>query len=171
MFLTYYEVFKIRIYKNEKAGAMKKQTLLSGFLIIVIVFLFSLVEGAFAQEAKEILSIEAYDMLNTVPNTYLIDVRTRAEYQFVGHPINAYLFPYMFMSEEFGKKDDKCGYRFDIKNKSFVQEIGKVFNKTDKLLIICSDGIRSEPAAKDLIDAGFKNIFNVKNGFEGPKLP
>ena len=171
MFLTYYEVFKIRIYKKEKACAMKKQTLLSGFLIIVIVFLFSLVEGAFAQEAKEILSIEAYDMLNTVPDTYLIDVRTRAEYQFVGHPINAYLFPYMFMSEEFGKKDDKCGYRFDIKNKSFVQEIGKLFNKTDKLLIICSDGIRSEPAAKDLIDAGFKNIFNVKNGFEGPKFP
>jgi hypothetical protein len=34
-----------------------------------------------AEEPKNILSIEAYDMLNTVPNTYLIDVRTRAEYQ------------------------------------------------------------------------------------------
>ena len=95
---------------------MKKKTLISGFLIIVIIFLFSSVKGVFAQEAKEILSIEAYDMLNTVPNTYLIDVRTRSEYQFVGHPINAYLFPYMFMSKEFGKKDDKCGYRYDIKN-------------------------------------------------------
>jgi hypothetical protein len=47
-----------------------------------------------AQQAKKILSIEAYDMLNTVPDTYLIDVRTRAEYQFVGHPFKAYLFPY-----------------------------------------------------------------------------
>ena len=150
---------------------MKKKTLLSGFLIFVIIFLFLSVEGVFAQEAKEILSIEAYDMLNTVPNTYLIDVRTRAEYQFVGHPINAYLFPYMFMSKEFGKKDDECGYRYDIKNKFFVEEIGKLFKKEDNLLIICSDGLRSEPAAKDLINNGFKNVFNVKDGFEGPLFP
>lgn len=155
----------------KKDGAMKKKTLISGFLIIVIIFLFSSVKGVFAQEAKEILSIEAYDMLNTVPNTYLIDVRTRSEYQFVGHPINAYLFPYMFMSKEFGKKDDKCGYRYDIKNKFFVEEIGKLFKKEDNLLIICSDGLRSEPAAKDLIDDGFKNVFNVRDGFEGPPFP
>ena len=48
----------------------------------------------YAQDAKKILSIEAFDMLNTVPDTYLIDVRTRAEYQFVGHPFKAFLFPY-----------------------------------------------------------------------------
>jgi len=40
-----------------------------------------------AEEPKDILSIEAYDMLNTVPNTYLIDVRTRAEYQLIGSAI------------------------------------------------------------------------------------
>ena len=86
-----------------------------------------------AQEPKKILSIEAYDMLNTVPDTYLIDVRTRAEYQFVGHPINAYLFPFMFLTQEFVKQDGKHGYRHDAKNKAFVQEIGKVFKKTDNL--------------------------------------
>ena len=60
-----------------------------------------------AQQGKKILSIEAYDMLNTVPDTYLIDVRTRAEYQFVGHPFKAYLFPYMFMSTDLAKEDDQ----------------------------------------------------------------
>lgn len=110
-------------------------------------------------------------MLNTVPDTYIIDVRTRAEYQFVGHPIGAYLFPYMFMTKEFGKMDDQYCYRFNISNKGFIQEITKVFKKTDNLLIICRDGLRSVLAAKDLIDAGFKNVFDVEDGFEGPEFP
>lgn len=110
-------------------------------------------------------------MLNTVPDTYLIDVRTRAEYQFVGHPINAYLFPYMFMTQEFGKRDEHYEYRFNVKNKSFVQEIGKIFKKTDNLLIICRDGMRSAPAAKELLSAGFKNTMIVEDGFEGPEFP
>ena len=56
------------------------------FLLILLCIFFTNTNSmaADAQEAKKILSIEAYDMLNTVPDTYLIDVRTRAEYQFVG---------------------------------------------------------------------------------------
>ena len=110
-------------------------------------------------------------MLNTVPDTYLIDIRTRAEYQFVGHPFNAYLFPYMFMSHEFGKLSESYGYRTNIKNKDFVQEIAKVFKKTDNLLIISRDGTLSGPAAKELLEADFKNVYNVEDGFEGPPFP
>ena len=126
---------------------------------------------AFSQEPKKVLSLEAYDMLNTVPDTYLIDVRTRAEYQFVGHPIRAYLFPYMFMTDEFGMLDEKYGYRANIKNKAFIQEIGQVFKRTDNLLIISRDGTRSALAAKELTNAGFKNIIDVENGFEGAEFP
>ena len=84
----------------------------------------------YAQEAKKILSIDAYDMLNTVPDTYLIDVRTRAEYQFVGHPFKAYLFPYMFWSTNLAKEDDRHAYQLGPKNKAFVEEISKVFKNT-----------------------------------------
>jgi rhodanese-related sulfurtransferase len=126
---------------------------------------------AIAQEPKKILSIEAFDMLNTVPDTHLIDVRTRPEYQFVGHPIGAYLFPYLFWTKEFGKIDDEHGYRFSTRNKDFIEEIGKVFKKTDNLLILCRDGKRSAPAAKDLANAGFKNVFDVEDGFEGAVFP
>ncbi|MCJ7582016.1 MAG: hypothetical protein MUP98_16005, partial [Candidatus Aminicenantes bacterium] len=66
---------------------MNRKILLAGCLIVGLVFLSSI--AGFAEEPKKILSLEAYDMLNTVPDTYLIDVRTRAEYQLVGHPINA----------------------------------------------------------------------------------
>ncbi len=148
---------------------MTRKILLAGCLIIGLVF-FSFKTG-FAEEPKKILSLEAYDMLNTVPDTYLIDVRTRAEYQLVGHPINAYLFPYMFMSNKLRKKDEKYGYGINIKNKTFTEEIGKVFKKTDNLLIISRDGRRSALAVKELMDAGFKKTYDVENGFEGPDFP
>lgn len=126
---------------------------------------------ALAQEPKAILSIEAYDMLNTVPDTYLVDVRTRAEYQLVGHPIMAYLFPYQFLSTELVKAEDEYAYPFGVKNKALVPEIAKVFKKTDNLLIISRDGTRSALAAKELINAGFKNVFTVEDGFEGAPFP
>jgi rhodanese-related sulfurtransferase len=150
---------------------MKKNALFFVFLAVAVVLHFMPLGSAFAQEPKKILSIEEYDMLNTVPDTYLIDIRTRAEFQFVGHPISAYLFPYMFMTTEFGKNGEEYGYRFNVKNKSFVEEIGKVFKKTDNLLIICREGVRSALASKDLMSSGFKHVFNVEDGFEGQKFP
>ncbi len=148
---------------------MNRKILLAGCLIIGLVFLSF--KTGFAEEPKKILSLEAYDMLNTVPDTYLIDVRTRAEYQLVGHPINAYLFPYIFMSNKLRKKGEKYGYGINIKNKAFIEEIGKVFKKTDNLLIISRDGRRSALAVKELMDAGFKKTYDVENGFEGPEFP
>ena len=53
----------------------------------------------------------------------------------------------------------------------FVEEIGKVFKKTDNLLIMCRDGERSTPAAKELVAAGFQKVFNVEDGFEGAEHP
>ena len=140
-------------------------------LLLGILVLTNISVEAFAQEAKKILSIEAYDMLNTVPDTYLIDVRTRAEYQFVGHAPMAYLFPYMFTTNTLTKIDDEYVYQFSQKNKDFVEEISKLFKKTDNLLIIGRDGTRSELAVKDLVDEGFKKIFHVTDGFEGPEFP
>ena len=140
------------------------------FLSMLLV-LFAFPVQVNAQAAQRILSIEAYDMLNTVPDTYLIDVRTRAEYQFVGHPFKAYLFPYMFWADDLVKKDDTYTYQQGPKNKAFVEEISKVFKKTDNLLIMGRDGTRSRLAVKDLKAAGFKNVFDVVDGFEGPEFP
>ncbi len=126
---------------------------------------------SFAGGAKDILSVEAYDMLNTVPDTYIIDVRTRAEYQFVGHPVHAYLFPYMFLSSSIVHANGQSFYRFDVKNDAFLQEIGKLFKKDDNLIIISRDGTRSALAAADLVRAGYRNVYNVRDGFEGPYFP
>jgi rhodanese-related sulfurtransferase len=146
----------------------KASAILLGIMVLALSFSFP---SALAEEPKDILSIEAYDMLNTVPNTYLIDVRTRPEYQFIGHPPTAYLFPYYFWSGNLVKKDETWEYHFNIKNKAFVDEISKKFQKTNNLLIISRDGTRSMAAAQDLIKSGFKSVYNVKDGFEGPPFP
>jgi rhodanese-related sulfurtransferase len=139
--------------------------------IMLFVFLLLLPGRVLAQEAKKILSIEAFDMLNAVPDTYLIDVRTRAEYQFVGHPYKAHLFPYVFFTTSFAQGEEQSGYQMSAKNKAFAEEISKVFKKTDNLLIMGRDGTRSALAAKDLVEAGYKNVFDVFDGFEGPTFP
>ena len=87
----------------DRQMTIKMPRLLFFTLLSALVLITGPATHAPAQEAKKILSIEAYDMLNVVPDTYLIDVRTRAEYQFVGHPINAYLFPYLIFTLDFGK--------------------------------------------------------------------
>ena len=151
---------------------MSQKALWSGLVVFLGFFLtFSPSGDSLAEEPKKILSIEAHDMLNAVPATYLIDIRTRAEYQFVGHPINAHLFPYLFMTNEFQKKDGKVGYKLSKINENFVKEISKVFKKTDNLLILSRDGTRSALAAKELVKAGFKNTYDIEDGFEGPQFP
>ena len=124
-----------------------------------------------AEDPRKILSIEAYDMLNSVSNTYLIDVRTQAEYQFVGHPFRAHLYPYQFFTNQFAKGGERPGYQLSPKNKAFLEQIGKAFKKTDNLLLICRDGVRSALAARELANVGFKNVFDVTDGFEGPEFP
>jgi rhodanese-related sulfurtransferase len=126
--------------------------------------------SGYAQESKKLMSIEAYDMINTVPETYLIDVRTRAEYEFVGHPYNAYLFPYMLLTDRLVKAGEKYECK-TTKNKDFLAEITKAFKKTDNLLIMARDGALSAIAAKEISAAGFKNVFEIKDGFEGAEFP
>lgn len=163
----------IRKEKNRmnRAFDWKRGLLLLAGLLFFFVSVSGVPARAQAPVVKKILSIEALDMLNTVPDTYLLDVRTRAEYQFVGHPVGAYLFPYVFYTGRLLRKGDVCSYSFREKNRHFVEEIAKLFKKTDNLLLISRDGTRSALAAKDLVEAGFKNVYDVEDGFEGPPFP
>jgi len=172
-------LFRLKFYSEpnldgrtiREDNRMNRKVFLTGFGFLVLLLAF--VVSAFAEESKHVLSIEAYDMLNTVPDTYLIDIRTRAEYQLVGHPINAYLFPYTFWTTHLKKEkeDDQYKYGMNKKNRAFLKEIGKVFKKTDNLLILSRDGTRSALAAKELLNAGFKKIYEVEDGFEGSEFP
>ena len=165
--------FSYQMFSGMGGCLMRKKRVICFFVMLCLVCVMpAMVPGqGYAQEAKRILSIVAYDMLNTLPDTYLIDVRTRAEYQFVGHPLNAYLFPYRFFSPNLAKENDAYAYQLGPVNAAFIEEISKAFKKTDNLLVMGRDGTRSGLAAKALIEAGFKNVYDVEDGFEGAEFP
>ena len=89
----------------------------------------------------------------------------------------AYNIPFMFLSDNFvekghlfhGKKMTKTRYQY-YKNTEFIDYMKKHFKTDDTLLIMCRSGNRSVPASDILVQQGFKNVFNVINGFEGGKF-
>lgn len=111
---------------------------------------------------------EAYKMVQKNPDhTFLVDCRTRAEYQVVGHAENSYNIPLRFLTTNVGKK----GYT-EIMNDNFGKDLLSRFNpKTDTLIILCRSGNRSCTGCNEAIKAGFDEakVFNLMGGFEGGK--
>jgi rhodanese-related sulfurtransferase len=142
-----------------------------------IAFIFSVTAVA-AQEVYpvkgkhkggDVTPIEAYKMLKKDPkHTFIVDVRTRYEYQDIGHPVGAYHIPWKFYTIKPGKK----GYG-KVVNKNFGKDLLASFNPaTDTLLLLCRSAARTIPASTAAVDAGFKEskVFNVLGGFEGDKV-
>ncbi len=152
---------------------MKRVRIFLMFFLLSITLTISL--NAFdSKNAKNITPLQAYHMLKTSSDVYMIDVRAQQEYQIVGHFENAYNFPFMFLSNIFAQKGDKVGemtapvtrYQF-IPNKDFISELKKKFKDSDNLIFICKTSQRSHVAADKAFEAGFKNSYNVLGGFEG----
>ena len=157
-----------------------KQAKIFSFLLGAIVFLL-MASGVAAKEAKTAQNIgilEAFEKIESgEAGVYLIDVRTPAEYQLIGHPVMAYNIPSMYLSDEFvekggmfrGEKMSKTRYQY-YKNPEYLNYMKKHFKADDVLLIICRSGNRSVPASDFLAENGFKKVYNVVDGFEGGKF-
>ena len=138
-------------------------------VVLLLVLILGIGGSAWATERSQpetfspggdVTPLEAYQMLQEDPeHTFLIDCRTRAEYELVGHPPMAYNFPYMFWFPGVMRK-----------NPSFVRHIVERFEKTDRLLMISRQGIHSLFARDILREAAFKHVFNVLGGFEGDEV-
>ncbi len=158
---------------------LNKNRVISIFAILLLTICLALPAlGKEAKLAKNITSLQAFDILqNGGGKVYLIDVRTPGEYQQIGHPQMAYNIPFKFLSDKFvekgkmfrGKKMKKTRYQY-YKNSEFSSYMKEHFKTGDTLLIMCRSGNRSVPASDLLVQQGFKNVFNVINGFEGGKL-
>jgi len=111
------------------------------------------------QSGQDISSSQAFRMLDQ-PATYLVDVRTIAEYVYVGHPDMAHNIPLVFWDEQNLQT---------VANETFVEDMKARFDPSDTLILICRSGIRSPHAQRMLRRAGFQKVFNVREGFEGKK--
>ncbi|MBK8454157.1 MAG: rhodanese-like domain-containing protein [Thiofilum sp.] len=84
----------------------------------------------------------------------LIDVRTLEELTFVGSVPNSIHIPWAIGTHL-------------TRNPRFVKELERKFSKHQTLLFICRSGKRSAQAAEAATKAGFTQVFNVAQGFEG----
>ena len=109
---------------------------------------------------------QAYEMVQKdSAHTFIVDARTRAEYQFIGHPVVAVNIPKEFWTGTLGEK----GYKL-IDNPNFSKDLLARFNPaTDKLIFMCRSGKRSCLSCQAAVDAGWdpKNVCNLLGGFEG----
>ncbi len=55
-------------------------------------------------------------------------------------------------------------------NENFIGEVKKRFKETDTIMIMCRSGARGAASVNKLAKAGFKNVYNITDGFEGDKL-
>ena len=107
---------------------------------------------------------EAFSKWHIDPNSVkILDVRTPAEYVFVGHAPMAVNIPISFFKNEFDTEKNKPLMPL---NENFVAEVKKKFKETDTILVMCRSGGRSAKAVNLLAEAGFKNVYNIVQNFQ-----
>jgi rhodanese-related sulfurtransferase len=128
--------------------------ILIGTLLLTVNFTFA------GSELQGIDSKGAYKMVKADPsNTFIVDVRTKAEYEFVGHPDLSNGVPNIPLSF----------YPTWEFNKDFVKKVEGRYTKDSTIITICRSGKRAQKAAQILLEAGFKNVLYMTDSFEGSK--
>lgn len=98
---------------------------------------------------------EAYALLQQLPDTKLVDVRSRAELDFVGRVPGSIEIEWK-------------SYPGMQSNPNFIQQLMQKAPQDTKVMFICRSGGRSHEAALAAAQAGFE-AYNVLEGFEGDR--
>jgi len=109
---------------------------------------------------KQLASKDIGSYLMAEPNSVLLDVRTKEEWNTIGKPDGEKIgLKTYFLSIQFG--DER------IFNENFIQEFKNLAINQDKnILIICRSGTRSQFAAELLAKENYTCV-NISDGFEG----
>ena len=122
------------------------------------------------REVEEVVPVFAYEKLISCTRSFLVDVRTRAEWSFVGTPVCQSMKNDVIFCEW-------ASFPNMVKKPEFLENLLSHLNleRSDNIFFICRSGARSFQAALEL--SGFLggsgkvfpgvSCFNVKYGFEG----
>ncbi|MDO8290655.1 MAG: rhodanese-like domain-containing protein [Parvibaculum sp.] len=123
--------------------------------------------AASADYAGDVSVAEAWRVLSENPKAVLVDVRTRAEWSFVGVADLGSLNKEPVLVEW-------ASFPAMNVNENFASEVASVLNevvgggaKAAPVLFLCRSGARSRSAAKALTALGFSAAYNIVGGFEG----
>ena len=108
----------------------------------------------------------AWKSLTTTPRSQLVDVRTRAEWAYVGIPDLGPIGKRPVLVEWQTFPDQSVDHRFVERLAGELKALG--IQLDDELFFICRSGSRSMAAAKAMAEAGYRACHNVAGGFEGP---
>ncbi|MFE3446879.1 rhodanese-like domain-containing protein [Nocardia sp. NPDC059180] len=113
--------------------------------------------------AGDITPKQAWEILRDDPRAVLVDVRTEAEWRFVGIPDTSAIDRQTVLIEWV----DGTGAR----NTEFAQQLSTVLDGRDPdapVVFLCRSGQRSAHAATVATSTGIEPAYNVSEGFEGP---
>lgn len=112
--------------------------------------------------AGDVMPAEAWRILKDAPDAVLVDVRTDAEWRFVGIPDLAPVGKQVHLVQWQLFPDGRP-------NPDFVGTVAGLLEMDQPVLFLCRSGARSRAAAMALTAAGYGPCYNVAQGFEGDK--
>jgi rhodanese-related sulfurtransferase len=104
----------------------------------------------------EVTPTEAFTLLQNLPDSVIVDVRTRAEWDWVGRVPGAIEIEWVEYPEM-------------ARNADFVAQLRAQVKPESTILFLCRSGVRSRGAASVAIEAGYTAAYNILEGFEGDK--
>jgi len=104
--------------------------------------------------AGALLPREAYRLMQA--GVRLVDVRTRAELDWVGRIPGALPIEWSW-------------YPGNLRNPAFLEELADFVDKNEPVMFVCRSAGRSHHAAVAATEAGWQECYNVLEGFEGNK--
>jgi rhodanese-related sulfurtransferase len=114
---------------------------------------------------KYATSFEAYETWKADPTKVkIIDVRTPEEYAFVGHAPMAINIPSMLWTGKWNAEKKDFDLVVDAEFEALVKQKAGL---NDMIMVMCRSGHRSAAAVNRLAKAGFTNVYNIVEGFEG----
>lgn len=112
--------------------------------------------------AGDLTPTDAFRLLADDPQAVLVDVRTRAEWAYVGLPDLTGLGKEVHRVEWVSFPDG-------VPNARFLDELAERGVSPDAAVVfLCRSGVRSVAAAEAATEAGYQRAYNVSEGFEGP---
>jgi len=107
----------------------------------------------------QMTAAEAWAYLAANPNAQLVDVRTKAEWHFVGVTNLDALDRQPVLIEWVGLDGTP--------NADFTRQLSAAVSSDTSLLMLCRSGVRSLAAGNAALTAGYQTVINISDGFEG----
>ena len=106
--------------------------------------------------AGALLPAEAHALMQRLPASKLVDVRSRAELEWVGRVPGC-------LAVEWNS------WPGGNRNLNFLAELESVVQRDEIAMFLCRSGVRSHHAAIAATRAGYVSAYNILQGFEGDK--